>query len=108
LSTNPTAPLENIRTALLSGDFSAIPELTAEIEMLAKRIAHSRPDMTLLREIKLLARHNLPILEAARKGFADANERRRQIEDVASGLKTYNQSGQICATSRPELLERKS
>ncbi len=108
MSTNPTASLKNIRTALLSGDFSALPDLTAEIEILAGRIAQTRPDMTLLHEVKVLAQCNLPLLEAARKGFADANERRRQIMDVANGLKTYNQSGQFRATSRPEFLERKS
>lgn len=107
MSVNPTMSLQKIRAALLSGDFGDLADLAMETEIFAGHLARSRPDQHLLQDVKNLARRNLPLLEAARKGFADAIERRRQIEDVARGLKTYNQSGKFRPHGGTTRLEQK-
>ncbi|WP_039018631.1 hypothetical protein [Halocynthiibacter namhaensis] len=108
MSNNPTASLARTRQVLLSGAFTDLAALVTETEQLVNNLGAANPSPSLLLEIKQLAQQNMPMLVAARKGFADAKERQRQIIEVASGLKTYNQSGKFRATPRPGLLEQKS
>lgn len=107
MSEHTASPLQHTRNTLLSGDLSQLPTLVAQTEDLVRQLPLGG-DVKMLRELRKQAQRNLHLLDAARRGFKDAQDRRRQIEDVAQGLKTYNRSGSFRPQSRPGMLERKS
>lgn len=107
MSEHISTALQNTRNSLMAGNLSQLPSLVAQTDELLRQLPLGG-DVKILRELRKQAQRNLHLLDAARRGFKDAQDRRRQIEDVAQGLKTYNRSGSFRPQSRPGMLERKS
>lgn len=108
MSKHTPMALANTRASLIAGNLSDLPSLVIQTEELIQRLPVQKNDMATLRELRKQARRNLHLLDAARRGFRDARERRVQIEDVAQGLKTYNRSGSFRPRTQPGRLEHKS
>lgn len=91
--------LDTERQALLSGDLSAVGELTAEKEALVETFESSN-----IEDLRLLATaltRNSALLVAAREGVADVLGTLRKQRDARMSLSSYDSSGKATKIEQP-------
>ena len=86
------------RAALLSGDLSAIGELTEEKEHLAERLQEIGPEgLDALRGLHDMARRNQALLDGALQGIRLATARLAAYRQLRKSMDTYDPQGRKTA-----------
>lgn len=90
--------LEDVRTALKSGDYQQLAALATEQERMIGRLqtqpVGTAPDKGQSARIADAARRNQRLIEAALEGFRSAARRRDDIRAAEQPIKTYDRTGQ--------------
>lgn len=98
-----TALLEQERTALLSGDFKTLAQLSTSKERLLKLVAQSQPSQADLNTLQRLSARNGKLLASSARGFKSARERLSQARIKPPQFKTYGPSGGMTAVGHKSL-----
>ena len=101
--------LKRERDALISGDLSAIPDLVEQKELLIADLSRSQHEGEDLESVKTRLLHNQAMLESAMEGIRAVANRMKELQEVRSGLQTYDRSGkrhQIGGGYKPKLEKR--
>ena len=89
--------LQAQKTALLSGDLSALGQIVAPLERALHRLQTDRAAPNDLARVQAVAQRNATLLKAAQNGIATA---RAQIATrIPGGLSTYDAQGQSHMTT---------
>jgi hypothetical protein len=99
------ALMEDVHDTVLRGDFAALPQLVARMEI-AEATLHLAGREDLLR-IRRLAERNTRTLTATRRGIKAAQRRVAEVLSAARGLVTYDRQGQRVEESDARELARR-
>lgn len=89
--------LDAIHTALLGGDIAAIGSLSQQLDAVSGTLRDCSGDM--LQRIKTKAIRNEQALRAADQGVRSAQRRLRELQEAASGHRTYARDGHRAITA---------
>jgi hypothetical protein len=96
--------LDETHTALLLGDLAAIGPISARLEGLAGQLQDC-PDTTLAL-IRKTALRNAAMLQAAAQGVRAAHRRLAELQEAASGHRTYGRDGHRAMIGGPTAVLR--
>ena len=97
--------LDDVHRALRTGDFAALPGLTAAME--AAEAAPRPITAEELKQIRRLAERNARSLIAARRGIKAARRRIAEVISAARGLVTYDRQGQRVEETDQRILAKR-
>jgi hypothetical protein len=89
------AILDATHAALLDGDLDAIGPLALRLDAALDSVHACSPDMLAL--IRAQAQRNARTLQAAEQGVRAARRRLSELQEAASGHRTYGRDGQRAA-----------
>ncbi len=102
------AVLQDEETAILSGNFAALEELTTAKLALCAQVKESEPDPADLQRISTAILRNAALLKAASEGINDARRTILSLRNLGE-TKCYGHDGsQVTIRDSPKRLERKA
>jgi hypothetical protein len=98
--------LDQVYRALLASDYPSLPGLTEQLERELQN-PRSTTSQAGLRLIEAKAHRNEAVLMAAQRGIRSARRRLAEIRATASGLVTYDRSGQRAEVTESRTLAQR-
>lgn len=89
-----SALLDRERQALLSGDLNVLTNLTAEKEVLLKKLGSLASGSSQLANLRKKVERNQVLLAGAIEGIRDVSERIKLLRKAQRSLETYDRLGQ--------------
>ncbi len=97
--------LDQIHTAILAGDFSALGPMALALERGLTNLTATNP--ALLQRISRKSARNAACLKAAGDGVRAARRRLAELRQIAAGLVTYDGQGKRPAFDKPGHMTRR-